>query len=772
MNNLTKIEIRKFKSNIKNSLLTIIVMSFSLALFFILLTNIFVVERNYNKYLDEHNADDLQIKLNQEIDISALTGQMQVSICKDLDIFSSCLATNWDDPSDINYLNKIVNQKLKENKEYYVKLFEKIERFVLSSTKNIDVDIRYTYEYDVGEYKYDLINMTDIDRPNIDELSSGEIAISKDFAIANHYLIGDVISIYDKDYVIKYLVELPDFMIRTRKATTTDDLYTYIILNDEDLFDIESDFYATYLIKGDVNELIEYGKNSGDIEVTSDHKLFRLVDTFKPRELNYKMSMIDLVISNVNIVLVIIGTLLFVFALIQTEYYFKNSIRKDEKQIYTLKALGYEKQELLKPYLYSNIAYYCVILLISLVVSTAVMSIFNSIIFNNFAVKEIYYSINILLFILMSMIVVLIATRTRILTFYKVLLGNSKSNIISKNSNKNSILKRENRLIIFNITQTIVLTIVIVVSLSTVFAISRSIDSIDDSYDYDKAVLFYDFIDNPSGHIYIDSYLTEVNNNDLESNVKLITIGFNDNDTKEIYSIDNHIITDRLEYGIIISSFASEVYNIDIDDQITISYINTKYTATVAEISNEYTRPLIYVSDDIIREIIGIDGNKSNFLYVDNDYVGYDKVIFDSELIINSASIASMITTKVILVLCSIMVITSSMMFIRLINIIFDSNKRELKILSILGYRKGELSKLQLRPYIIDSLIFFFIALLPSYLIFSYMSNMFTELYGLYMIKANLIIPYFITLLIFVVLYIINAIVLYKSFNKIEVYDR
>ncbi len=772
MNNLRKIEMRKFLNNIKNSLLAIVVMSFSLSLFFILLVNIFVVDRSYDKYLEEHNADDLQITLRQEIDITALTGQMLVQICKDLDILRDCIATNWDDPSDINYLNEIVNQKLKEDKQYHMEILERVRRFVVSSTSDIEINIRYVYNYDVGDYRYDLMNVTDIDSPNIGQLDAGEIAISKDFADTNGYLIGDKIEIEGKYYVIKYLTELPDYIIRTRRATTTDDYYTYILMNDNDLFDIESDFTVTYLVKGDVSELIEYGKNFGDISEVSDHKLYRLIEVFKPRELNYKMSMIDLIISNVNIVLAIIGTILFIFALVQTEYHFTNEISKDEGQIYTLKALGYRRKELQNPYLLSNIAYYSVIFIITIIVSLILMSIFNTIIFNNFAVKDIYYRFSIISFIILVSTVLLIATRARIKTLDKV-FSNGNDNIVKIKKEKRSfILKRSSKLVVFNITQTLALTIVLVVSISAVFTISNSIDRIDDSFDYDRAVFFNDYFDDPNGHVYLKTYITEVNGSILDSNIKIDTIGFNENDEKEIYSTSNNIITNKLNEGVIITSFSSEVYGIDLYDEITITYRDSIYTTKVVGISNEYTKSHMYISDDILKNMAGLDENQSNFLYVDYDYVGYDRVIFDRELIVNSANLASMISNRVIFVLCILMVFTSSLMFIRLINIIFDSNKREIKILSILGYRKSEISRMQLRPYIVDSLIVFLIALVPSYLIFSYISHMFTKLYGIYMLNTNILIPYMITLCIFILLYIINALVLYKSFNKIEVYER
>ena len=123
---LYKDQLRKIKANLFNFI--------SLCLLVIIITLTFTavkssvrrLESNYDDYLQTQQVEDFYFNMGK-VDINYISGNTVIELCTTLGIKNECiinLSLSANDPSYLNEINFLINDKLQDQPEVYTNLIE------------------------------------------------------------------------------------------------------------------------------------------------------------------------------------------------------------------------------------------------------------------------------------------------------------------------------------------------------------------------------------------------------------------------------------------------------------------------------------------------------------------------------------------------------------------------------------------------------------------------------------------------------------------------
>ena len=153
-------------------------------------TSIRRLDENYDTYLETQQLEDFYFNMGN-IDVNYLGGTALIQLCTDLDILYECgYALSFEnDPTYINNLNILINEKIKENPEIYETL---IDGYVAEFASEYDFKVEKNLVVDILEddHIYKFISVTkEINLPYIVEgrepVLDNEIALFPEFIEVN-----------------------------------------------------------------------------------------------------------------------------------------------------------------------------------------------------------------------------------------------------------------------------------------------------------------------------------------------------------------------------------------------------------------------------------------------------------------------------------------------------------------------------------------------------------------------------------------------------------
>ncbi len=263
--------------------------------------------------------------------------------------------------NETNYLKFIeytLDQRLlakDENNEYldstYAKKYDLTieKKIVKKETIHLDnkqVDLFLTSKQKVFNHPYVIKSL---DHHSKLKLDHQEIAIFQEFAEFNHLKLGDFIFIHNKKYKVKAFIYTPDTIhpILTNNEFNYElDKDTLVLMNEDDFSTIETnDFYSiTYTAK--FNQ-----------EGNSEKQLLQLQNQFKEDNLllNARLGISDEVIQvniyNFNLLSYVLSFSILIISIVFMAILLIRKVNQQQRQIGLLKALGYKKSEIMRPYI-------------------------------------------------------------------------------------------------------------------------------------------------------------------------------------------------------------------------------------------------------------------------------------------------------------------------------------------------------------------------------------------------------------------------------------
>lgn len=248
---------------------------------------------------------------------------------------------------DLNY-KRFVNSSNQET--FHFITLKPVDVLSVSSQFGIELEERYSWDYDFGDRTLRIFNISQkVNKPLISEgtlPNPGEIAIDPNFAGKNNLKVGDEFKIGEKGFRISGFVNLPDYIYIIKNDTDflNDPQHFGIgVMNFSDLQPYLSPSFHYYMAKGEVSDMNQFKS-----EINSRYTLlsfqekwdnFRIITTEKKMESARPMAY---VIS--SIILLISSILLFIVL--------RRLINSMHGEIGTLYALGYNKREISRVYLW------------------------------------------------------------------------------------------------------------------------------------------------------------------------------------------------------------------------------------------------------------------------------------------------------------------------------------------------------------------------------------------------------------------------------------
>ena len=356
---LYKDQLRKIKSNLFNFI--------SLCLLVIIITLTFTavkssvrrLEANYDDYLQTQQVEDFYFNMG-EVDVNYISGNTVMDLCTELDIFNECLiklSLSANDPSYLNELNFLLNEKIQDQPEVYETLIEGyVDEFITRFDYTVEKGQVVNVIEDPYIYKFHSITSV-INIPYIVDgrLPTGdfEISIFPEFAELNNIELLDTYTIKGKDYQVVGFHYQPDFLFPIFSLSTISfepEYQTLVLANENTIEDLNQFIFTKYYVQGDLDKVLgDVGYStiqSGDLSLLG--KSMQMVNIILPADINFRIISLQKEVDTATAFINIFLPLFITFVTILLLVFMKRYIDKNKKDIDTLHALGYTKIEITK----------------------------------------------------------------------------------------------------------------------------------------------------------------------------------------------------------------------------------------------------------------------------------------------------------------------------------------------------------------------------------------------------------------------------------------
>ena len=231
-----------------------------------------------------------------------------------------------------------------------------------------------------------------------------------------------------------------------------------------------------------------------------------------------------------------------------------------------------------------------------------------------------------------------------------------------------------------------------------------------------------------------EKFLT-VNNIDYQDK-EISLIGLDsDNMLYNLFNKKNENITNKLkDYNIVINKSFKMFFDAKIGDDIHLVINNKEYLFNIDDISEEYGDPKVYIKREVLSNIVSDNKTDDMFNGVYSKEVlskdQYSVVISKSDLIDQTESMKGVILLSVAGILGSAIFISVIVLYI-LTSLSVEDNYYNISLLKVMGYSKKEVNSMILNSYLGYSVIAFLISVPMTAIGVDLVVQNFTETYGM-----------------------------------------
>lgn len=780
---LYKDQIRKIKSNLFNFI--------SLCLLVIIITVTFTsvkvsirrLESNYLEYLTNQQVEDFYFNMG-EVDVNYISGNTVMELCQNLNIFNECLiklSLSANDPSYLNELNFLINERIQENPEVYENLIAGyVDDFITKYDYKVEKGSVVNILEDPFIYKFhsvtETINIPYIVEGKIPE-NDYEISLFPEFAEINNIEIGDTYTINSKEYYVVGYHYQPEFLfpIFSMSTISFDPAYQTLVLTTENTIkDLNQFIFTKYYVQGDLDKVLgDVGYDtlqSGDLSLLG--KNMQLVNIIMPADINFRIISLQKEVETANAFIDIFLPLFITFVTILLLVFMRRYISKNKKDIDTLHALGYTNNEIAKSILiYPALISLTAIIgyLAGLLLSEQLFSIYSARYL--FPKAPFHFDLDILLYSTLVPIVLII-------TINYIFIMRSLT------IKPKTIYKIKLRLFKFTTIRTVLTTSLLFITISIMITFglngnsmfSAFIDTTKLGNNYEEMVnLQYmtneDHLDTYEEYTKVPGKIIEVNSQGLK-NIKSTTIyGINpDNDLKLL--INNSLIENSLlNEGIIVSDYLKTSLSLQIGDTITYEVGGVQTTQSIQGFSNELIENNFFTLKENLNKNFNLDNSYYNGLYITDDQ--YTNPFITSRIDYKNSldEFQSILTISTVIVnfLIILSILLSLFIFALILISYFIDNRFNIAILKSVGYNNQEINKKYLTIIYILLVISYLLALPVTNSLLNYMLQLLMNSIGFKLILELSILNIIIGFITLNIIFGIIVIYVNKYYDKINV---
>ncbi|AIO18595.1 FtsX-like permease family protein [Candidatus Izimaplasma bacterium HR1] len=780
---LYKDQLRKIKANLFNFI--------SLCLLVIIITLTFTavkssvrrLDANYDDYLQTQQIEDFYFNMG-EVDVNYVGGNTVMELCTELDIFNECLiklSLSGNDPSYLNELNFLINEKIQDYPLVYENL---IDNYV-----NDFVD-RYDYKVEKGhivnilenDFVYKFISITEeINIPYVVEgrlpEENFEISIFPEFAEINNIELGDVYTINNKEYNIVGFHYQPEFLfpIFSMNTISFDPAYqTLVLTNKATIDDLDQFIFTKYFVQGDLDIVLgDVGYStlqSGDLSLLG--KNMQLVNIIMPADINFRIISLEKEVDTANAFINIFLPLFITFITILLIVFMKRYIDKNKKDIKILHALGYTDNEITR-----SILIYPLLISLTSIIGYILGLLVSNELFNIYSSRYLFpkadFIIDVDLLLLTTLLPIIAIT---ILNYLFILL--------SLKRREKTIHKFKLRIFKFTTIRTVLTTTLLFITISTMITFGLNGNSMFTSFIettklgnnfYEMVNLQYmtntDHFDNYEEYTKVPGKIIEVNSTRLKIIKNTNIYGINpENDLKLL--INNSLANNYLlEDGIIVSDYLQTSLALKIGDTITYEVGGVETTEIIQGFSNELIENNFYTMKENLNRNFNLDNTYYNGLFVSDDQyddpfitsrIDYQNSLDEFKNILN-------ISTVILDFLIALSIVLSLFIFALILVSYFIDNRFNIAILKSVGYNNKEINKKYLSIIYILLVASYIVSIPITNTLLEHMLKMLMDSVGFKLILdisiINIVLGFIVLNIIFVsIIYFVN-----KYYDKINI---
>ncbi|WP_092926586.1 ABC transporter permease [Romboutsia hominis] len=685
-------------------------------------------------FINETNQEDFSISMINgltEFDINNLSDKEKMKA-------SSMLIYTLSDikKSDINIYNKIIENRINAFEKDYKGFKLENRSYKEVNFKNNGKSNKITLFKDSKN-----INLSYIEKGNKPKLDN-EIAVTNIYAKKNNLDIGDSIDINGKNYIITGFVlfadnTLPisgtDFNIDNSKMTLglvnnteyesikgKEDFYlSGVSNNEESLKNFNEDIIKTYKDKNDLKYITSIVLTKNQMKSGA---IYEEIKGGQAMTIGISVS-----ISTIAVLIVLMITY--------------RIVKNEKTQIGVLKALGYSKYEILKPYIMI-----LTIISLPLLLTGYILGVYTAPYMSNFYLEfylipsgEIRTNLSVLLVAIVVPLVVIIGLSTILINkmLSKKAINLIKSSVNEKVGKLNKLVSKllknakpqtkfKYSFILANTNKFLVFFLGIVFSSMLIIMSLMMSDFFDKmSVDYYKSVGYV-----YEGIVNMSKEYPKLNNDDekfislpngiyKEDNINITGID-SDNKLHKVYDKKENDITKKLKDGIVVNNSFYLTYGVKNGESINITINDKVYKEKIVGISRDYGEPKVYMDRNNLSNIITKD---EAFKNIDKDdfYTGvyskdkldkgnYLSVINKNDILEQTKSMQGFVKVAIYSMIITAVFIAVIVLYV-LTTMTVEDNYYSISLLKVMGYSKKEVNSMMLSSYLVYSIISYIISI-------------------------------------------------------------
>lgn len=714
------------------------------------------MEKGYEGYLNEYNQEDFSVKLNKNLTPEEGEKYKQSTLMSLGNIKSE----------NVELYNKIIEDRISSFKENY---------------KGYDIELRESTDLTFNDGKSRIIRALkgnkEINKTLLEEgttpKNNNEVCITKVYGEKNNIKIGDTVRFLDKDYKVTGFVLFPDYTLFMQENTFNIDAgaISVALFSDEEF----------EKLKGTEGYSLGGKKQNGEFDLDEFKKIsttLPFVESFADTKGNMQSGMIYEEIKSGKVMTVSLSIMIASIALIIVGIIIQKLINGERAQIGVLKALGYTRGEIGKPYFLIILVITLPMLILGSLVGILVAPMLRDLYLQFYLLPKETITPDFIVILTAIIIPMVFFLGCTTLIINKILNKKALSLLRTEQSGKVSFLVRFSDRILSKTKSTtkfkysfllrnkgkfFVFLIGIFFSSMLIlvgFMMPSFFSKMSSDYYEKKDYVYEGFVDMAKGLPKLEPseeralIIGGVDFNDG----KISLVGLEDNNKlHKLLDKKDKDITGELKNGGIITTTLSELYGVKVGDEIEVSYLNEKEKIKVVAIAEEYGDSKVYVMREdlslkISKEFLQESKDLFNIVYSENKIVGdeYSTVINKNDALEQAESMQGFIRVALGGIIFTA-VFLSVIILLILISLTIEDNYYNISLLKVMGYSKGEVNSMILNSYLGYSVMAYLISVPSTILMMDVFLDYFTDKFNM-VFPFELTVPYGILGLVIVVI--------------------
>jgi len=250
-------------------------------------------------------------------------------------------------------------------------------------------------------------------------------------------------------------------------------------------------------------------------------------------------------------------------------------------------------------------------------------------------------------------------------------------------------------------------------------------------------------------------------------------VGLNsDSDIHKLIDSRGRNITSELENGLIITKSLSLTTGFRVGDELLLEVGELSVNIEVVAITEEYTGDKAYINRSDLGNLLANDSEYFNAIYSETKLLDTDfKTIISTQDIVDQSKEMQGYFDTVFTILIGASIIIGAIIIYILTVLTIEDNFYNISLFKVIGYNNKEIDKMILGGYFLYGTIIFLIMLPIAYFSFIIITQMFVDYYGVIFPLEFEIWHGLVSLILFIILFNIGALVAKRNLNKISLQE-